>query len=585
MEVIKGIPVAPGVVIGRAFVLEEVLERVPYHPVRPDDAPRELQRLEDAIAAVTRDLEADRDMAADKLGPEPAKIFEFHLGLLNDPALLDPIRQRVANEHVTAPFAVAEAFRELAAKFRAMGSEIFEQKASDVMDLDHRLLGKLVGQSRDRLAALEDRVILVAHELTTSQVASLDLTKVLGFVTDAGGRTSHAAIVAAAIGIPVVVGCQRITQYVNDDETVIIDGRAGMVIVRPDDETIDRFERSAQRQADRAQHLVELAELDAVTKDGTRIQLHGNIEFAREIELLNANGGDGVGLFRTEFLFLTTKRDPTEEEHYEEYKRCVELLDGRPLTIRTVDLGADKYTQERAEEPERNPMLGLRSIRYCLQNIPMFRDQLRAILRASAHGPIKIMFPLISTAMELRQAKMILSDVMQECREEGIEYDEDIPVGIMIEVPSAALMASTLAREVAFFSIGTNDLIQYTLAVDRGNERVANLYSGANPAVVQLMKAVIRASRRMHIETSICGEIAGEPLYTMLLIGLGLRTLSLVPSQIPHVKRVIRLVDVAACERLARKVGSFDSERQVINCLRDELEKVLPERDDGWSVA
>ncbi|MCP3906060.1 MAG: phosphoenolpyruvate--protein phosphotransferase [Planctomycetes bacterium] len=587
MEVIKGIPVAPGVVIGRAFVLEEVLERVPYHPVRPEDASRELQRLDDAIAAVTRDLEADRDRAAEKLGPEPAKIFEFHLGLVNDHALLDPIRERVADEHITAAFAVAEAFRALAAKFRAMGSDVFVQKASDIMDLDHRLLGKLVGQSRDRLAKLDDPVILVAHELTTSQVASLDVTKVLGFVTDAGGRTSHAAIIAAALGIPVVVGCQRITQYVNDDECVVIDGRAGMVIVRPDDETIERFRRSAQRQADRQQHLVELAELEAVTKDGTRIRLHGNIEFSHEIEQLVANGGDGVGLFRTEFLFLTKDRgcEPTEEEHFEEYRRCVELLGGRPLTIRTVDLGADKYTQERAEEPERNPMLGLRSIRYCLQNIPMFRDQIRAILRASALGPIRVMFPLISTAMELRQAKMILNDVMQECREEGIEYDEDIPIGIMIEVPSAALMASTLAREVAFFSIGTNDLIQFTLAVDRGNERVANLYSGANPAVVQLMKAVIRASRRMHVDTSICGEIAGEPLYTMLLIGLGLRTLSLVPSQIPHVKRVIRLVDVAACERLARKVGSFDSERQVINCLREELENVLPDRDDGWSVA
>ena len=230
-------------------------------------------------------------------------------------------------------------------------------------------------------------------------------------------------------------------------------------------------------------------------------------------------------------------------------------------------------------------MLGLRSIRYCLQNIPMFRTQLRALLRASALGPIKIMFPLISTAMELRQTKMILSDVMEECQEEGIEFDDDIPIGIMVEVPSAALMASVLAREVSFFSIGTNDLIQYTLAVDRGNERVANLYSGANPAVLQLVKAVIRASKRFQIETSLCGEIAGEALYTMLLIGLGLRTLSLVPAQIPHVKKVIRSVDVPTCERLARKVGSFDSERQVLNGLREELEKVLPEMEEGWSVA
>jgi phosphotransferase system enzyme I (PtsI) len=329
----------------------------------------------------------------------------------------------------------------------------------------------------------------------------------------------------------------------------------------------------------------ELAALEAVTLDGTRIQLMGNIEFAHEIEQLLVHGGDGVGLFRTEFLYLTRAAEPTEEEHYDEYRRSVEMLAGRPLTIRTFDLGADKFTQERADEPERNPMLGLRSIRYCLQNIPMFRTQLRAILRASADGPIRIMFPLISTTMELRQTKMILNDVMEECQEDGIAFDPSIPIGIMIEVPSAALMASAFAREVSFFSIGTNDLIQFTLAVDRGNERVANLYSGANPAVIALMKAVIRASKRFQVDTSICGEIAGEAMYTMLLIGLGLRTLSLVPSQIPHVKRVIRAVDVPTCERLARKVGSFDSERQVINCLREELEKVLPETEDGWSVA
>ena len=247
-------------------------------------------------------------------------------------------------------------------------------------------------------------------------------------------------------------------------------------------------------------------------------------------------------------------------------------------------LGADKYTQERAEEPERNPFLGLRSIRYCLQNLPLFKTQLRAIVRASALGPLRIMFPLISSSMELRQSKMILRDVMDECQEEGIAFDRDVPIGMMVETPSAALMAASFAREVAFFSIGTNDLIQYTLAVDRGNERVANLYSGANPAVVRLVKAVVRAGNRFGIETSLCGELAGDVQYTMLLLGLGLRTLSLVPSQIPHVKRVIRSVDIATCERLARKVGSLDSERQVRKCLGEELRRILPEEAGGWSV-
>ena len=585
MEVIKGIPVAPGMVIGRAFAFEEILERVSHHTIPPEGREEELKRLEAAFGAAIADLQEDRDRAAAKLGPEPAKIFEFHLGLLRDRSLVDPIRRHIEEKGAPAAYAVTEAFRALAERFRAMGSEIFRQKASDVLDLDRRVLGKLLGRSSDRLAKLEEPVVVMAHELTPAQAATLDLSKVMALVTDAGGRTSHTSIIAAALGIPVVVGCQRVTAQVEEGDRLIVDGKAGLVIVRPDEETIRRYEVSMSRIAERQAQMRQLASLKSETLNGTHIHLLGNIEFAHEIGQLIDCGGEGVGLFRTEFLYLTRAHDPSEEEHFEEYRRAIEMLDGRPLTIRTADLGADKYTQERAKEPERNPMLGLRSIRYCLQNIPMFRTQLRALLRASALGPIKIMFPLISTAMELRQTKMILGDVMEECQEEGIEFDPNIPIGIMVEVPSAALMASVLAREVSFFSIGTNDLIQYTLAVDRGNERVANLYSGANPAVIQLVKAVIRASKRFQVETSLCGEIAGEALYTMLLIGLGLRTLSLVPAQIPHVKRVIRSVDVPMCERLARKVGSFDSERQVLNGLREELEKVLPEVEEGWSVA
>jgi phosphotransferase system enzyme I (PtsI) len=584
MEVIKGIPVSPGVVIGRAFVLDDAIERVPHRTVSAAEVATQVRRLEEAIRGSLADLESDRDRAAAKLGTEPAKIFEFHLGLLHDRTLIDPIRQRIEKEHVTADYAVSEAFRLLADRFRAMGSEVFRQKASDVIDLDHRVLGKLLGQSRDRLAKLTEQVILIAHELTPAQAAAIDTRKVRGCATDSGGRTSHSSIVAAALGIPIVVGCQRLTQHVNDGDAIVVDGKAGVVIIRPDRETLEHYERDIQRQQTYAADLRELAALEAVTRDGTRIRLFGNIEFPHEIETVLACGSDGVGLYRTEFLYLTSPTEPTEESHFEAYIRSVQLLQGRPLTIRTLDLGADKYTQERAEEPERNPFLGCRSIRYCLQNLPMFKTQLRAILRASAYGPIKMMFPLITTAMELRQTKMILNDVMEECEEEGIDFDRTIPIGIMIEVPSAALMASVLAREVSFFSIGTNDLIQYTLAVDRGNERVANLYTGASPAVLQLVKAVIRAGKRFGIETSLCGEMASEVTYTMLLIGLGLRNLSLVPSQIPRVKRVIRSVDIGQCERLARKVGSFDSERQVLNCLRDEVRQVLPEPDDGWSV-
>jgi phosphotransferase system enzyme I (PtsI) len=581
MEVIKGIPVSPGVVIGRAFVLDDPVRHIPYRTVSQEDVEKQRQRLRTAVEGAIEELEGDRDRASAELGPEPAKIFEFHLSMLSDPTLIESIVQRIERDRVTAEFAVSEEFRKLTARFRAADSKILRQKSTDVVDLDRRLLNQLIGESQDRLDRITEPVVLVAHELTPARAARLDRATIIGVTTDAGGRTSHASIVAAALDIPVVVGCQHVTEHVDDDDPVIIDGKNGLVIIRPDDETRVQYEQDVVRLGTYQLELREAAPLEPVTRDGVRIWLMGNIEFPHEIEAVLAVHGDGVGLYRTEFLYLTSDHVPTEEDHFQALKRSIELLQGRPLTIRTLDLGADKYAFDAPDEPERNPVLGLRSIRYCLQHLPLFKTQLRAILRASALGPVKIMFPLITTSMELRQARMILHDVMEECQEESIEFDPDIPVGIMVEVPSAALIATTLAREVSFFSIGTNDLIQYTLAVDRGNERVANLYTAAHPAVLQLIRTVVRAGRRFKVETSLCGEIAGEVEYTMLLMGMGLRILSLVPSQIPHVKRVIRSVDIPTCERLARKVGSFDSERQVLNYLREEVAKVLPEMAHG----
>jgi phosphoenolpyruvate-protein phosphotransferase (PTS system enzyme I) len=295
---------------------------------------------------------------------------------LQDKTLLKPARDRIQRERVTAAYAVAEAFQHLAERFRAMGSEVFRQKASDVIDLDRRLLGHLIGKSQDRLSQVTEPVIIVAHELTPAQTASLEVGRVVGCATDAGGRTSHSSIVAAALGIPVVVGCQRLTHHVSEGDTIIVDGKSGIVVIRPDQETIAEYRRNIERMADIQAGLEDLAALDPVTTDGTKITLHGNIEFSHEIEAVITNGGSGVGLYRTEYLFLTSPTEPTEEEHYQAYRRCVELLEGRPLTIRTLDLGADKYTQARTDEPERNPFLGLRSIRYCLQNLPMFKTQL-----------------------------------------------------------------------------------------------------------------------------------------------------------------------------------------------------------------
>ncbi|MBN2842216.1 MAG: phosphoenolpyruvate--protein phosphotransferase, partial [Sedimentisphaerales bacterium] len=320
--------------------------------------------------------------------------------------------------------------------------------------------------------------------------------------------------------------------------------------------------------------LNELAELPAVTTDFEPIELLGNIEFPEESTMILQRGGDGVGLYRTEFLFLDVSEEPSEEDHFNAYMKAIELMGNRSITIRTVDLGADKFTQARSGEPERNPFLGLRSIRYCLQHVPMFKAQLRAILRASAFGKVKMMFPLITSMVELRQAKWIVADVKEDLEEQGIAFDENMPVGIMIETPASALIADDLAQEVDFFSIGTNDLIQYTLAVDRVNERVASLYNPMHPAVLQLLSSVAKSAKRAKIDVSICGEMASEPEVTPLLLGMGFRTLSLVPPMIPEVKKVIRSVSIEYCRRMARKVLAFDTESQTVNFIREEFRKI-----------
>lgn len=585
MQIIKGIPVSPGIVVGQALHVGEAERHVPQRTIAESEIERELGRLDAALDAASAELGELRDRTERELGAEPAKIFGFHLGLLRDRALLDIIRGRIRTERVNAEQSVAEQFHALANQFRQLGSEVFEQKAADVVDLERRVLGKLMGETHSRLASLTEPAVIIAHELTPSQTAGLDRSKVIAIATDAGGQTGHTSIVARALGLPAVVGCQRATADIEDGDMVLVDGDTGVLIVRPDERVLEEYRSRAERGARRRRQVQEEATLEAVTRDGTRIALMGNIEFPEEVEAVLANGGDGVGLFRTEFLYLTRREPPDEEAQYEVYRRTLELLAGRPVTIRTLDLGADKYTQEALEEPERNPFLGLRSIRYCLQNQSLFKTQLRAIMRASVHGPLRIMFPLVSTLLELRQAKMILADVCEELSEDGLPFDPGVKIGMMVEVPSAALMARVFAGESDFFSIGTNDLVQYTLAVDRGNERVAGLYTAASPAVLHLIKNVIRAARHAGIETSLCGEIAGDPEFTMLLIGMGLRTLSMVPAQIPLVKRAVRLVDMEHCERVARKAGSFDSERQIQTFLRDELRRIDPETFGGWHVA
>jgi phosphoenolpyruvate-protein phosphotransferase (PTS system enzyme I) len=584
MREFRGIAVSSGVAIGEIFVLDDQRRRIPRRTVPTGSVAGEVVRLERALTSSIADLNNVRAKTKDELGDEAAKIFAFHIGMLADKSLTVPMRGLIEKEGVTAEFAVWQSFSTLAERFTSLGDAAFKTKVDDVHDLCSRVLKHLIGEHASRLSNLRHRAIVVARDLTPSQAAAFNRGHVLGFVTDTGGKTGHTGIFARAIGIPAVVGCAKIFDNVQDGTSIIVDGESGLVIVDPDPQTLARYQRVQERDRLFRLKLDDLRELPCVTRDGVAIELMGNIEFPEEIDQLLAAGAVGVGLYRTEYLYLAGDAEPSEAEHFEAYSQCVRLLKGRPLTIRTMDLGADKYTQERAERPERNPMLGCRSIRYCLQNKPMFKKQLRAIVRASALGPIRVMFPLVTTPEEYRQAKFFLRDVMEDLIEEGVAFDRGLKVGMMVEVPSAAIMAEQFAAQADFFSIGTNDLVQYTLAVDRTNELVAGMYNPANPAVVRLIQETVRAAGVRKIPVSCCGESAGELEQTMLLIGLGLRSLSASAPALAALKRLIRSVTIEQCEAVARKTAELDSDAAIASFLRDSARKIIPEAFDGRSA-
>ncbi len=577
MEIKKGIGVSPGVVISTAVVLDAVDLAIPKRSVDPSAVEGEVERFREGVVKSQAELRELRTAVAEKYGKEIGNIFDFHIGILNDASVVKSILDEIRTKLVTAEFAVSVVLRRYASNFLAMSDKYLSDRVKDIYDIERRILHNLIGQKEEGLTRLTTDVAVIAHDLLPSQTAALDRVHVRGFATDVGGRTSHTAIVARALGIPAVVGLGNITSEVSGGDIVIIDGNRGVVIVGPDEEQLVEYREYERRRGEVEIGLTSLRDLPAVTKDGHAVSLQANIEFAEEVDDALNRGAQGIGLYRTEFLYLSKQTEPTEADHYDAYSDAVRRLNGRPLVIRTLDLGADKQTQAKSLSPERNPFLGDRSIRMCLHDIPMFKRQLRAILRCSVLGDVRIMFPLISTLMELRQAKMVVNDVMEELEDEGLEFRRDLPVGMMIEVPSAALMANQFSKEVNFFSIGTNDLIQYTLAVDRTNEKVAGLFCPAHPAVLTLIRDVIRAGQRNSISVSVCGEMAGESLYTLLLLGMGLTIFSMNSPDVPEVKKIIRSTTLEHARQVARKVMSFDSERQVMHYLREELRKIDPD--------
>ena len=553
MQRLQGIAVSPGVAIGEALVMDSEGFRIPRRFVARDAVIDELDRLDNAVVAAGGEIEAHRDAIARELGAQPAAIFDAHLQMLRDPKLRGELESMVRDRHYSPEYAVSRTLRRYAKVFQTLQSSFLADRAGDIFDIEKRLLRHLLGRRRGELSQLTSPVVILAHNLTPSETANLDREFVLGFVTEVGGPGSHTAIVAEALELPAVVGTGPFSQTSPAAIRSLSTAIRVWSLFSPTPTPSLNIAQQVEHQRTAALQLTSLRDLPAQTADGVRVQLLGNIEFPHEVAHCVERGADGVGLYRTEFLYLTSDIEPTEEDHFQAYRRVLEAMGDRPVVVRTLDLGADKLATESIAEDERNPFLGLRSIRLSLRNIPLFRTQLRAVLRASVLGDLRVMFPLITTIQEFRSAKMVLTDVMEDLEESKLSFNRDIPIGMMVETPAAAMMIDQFVEEVDFISIGTNDLIQYTLAVDRSNKEVAGLYNACDPAVLRLIEMSIKAADHAGIVTNMCGQMSGSTTYTQLLLGMGLRQFSVAPAAIPEIKRICRSVTIDQCRQIAER--------------------------------
>ena len=579
MKKFQGIAVSSGIAIGEAFVLGAEGFRIPKHFVVKDAVETEVRRIKNAITEAQNEIAQNRDTVARELGPKYGDIFEAHLQIVSDPKLLQEFEEMIRGRMHSAEHAVSVTIQRYAEVFRRLNSSYLAERINDIYDIEKRLLRLLLGIRREGLQSLTVPVLVLASNLTPSETANLNRKFVRGFVSELGGPGGHTAIVAAALDIPAVVGVGPFLNEVNGGDIVIIDGDTGTIIVQPDEETLHKYNERRERLKSYGESLGSLREQEAITLDGTKIELLGNIEFPYEAEHCIARGASGIGLYRTEFLYLGVDKNfiPTEEDHYSAYTQVLEAMKDKPVTIRSFDLGADKVAGLTQPTDERNPFLGLRSIRLSLRNGQMFRQQLRAILRSSVHGNVRLMFPLISTLMELRQAKMILGDVQEEFEESGIPFNRNMPIGMMVEVPSAVMMIDQFVKEVDFLSIGTNDLTQYALAVDRSNKDVSSLFNSEDPAVLRLIKMVIDAADDRGIPVCLCGQMSSSPVNTMLLLGLGLRSLSCPPTSLPEIKKICRSVDLETCKKVAEQAFAMENARDIRLLLREKLRELVPD--------
>jgi len=561
----RGIPVSSGVCRGKILVVGRARPAIAKVQLTEAAVAEEVNRLEKALVQTRHQLQEIQRKVSEGMGAQEGGIFDAHLLVLEDRTLIDEVVRVIQDQKVNAEHAFHSVAERYAATLSRIEDEYLRERANDMRDVTTRVLNNLLGldEAAD-LRHLKEPCIIISHDLTPSNTAQLDKHNVLGFATDVGSRTSHTAIMARSLRIPAVVGLKDVSGQVESGQYALLDGHNGALVVNPTDQTLFEYGQLILRQATLQQRLRDLLQEPAVTLDGHRVLLNANIEHATDTEQVKTNGAEGVGLFRTEYLFLDREHLPGEEEQYQAYREAAAALKPLPVVIRTLDLGGDKFLAHMQMPTELNPFLGWRAIRISLQERDIFRAQLRAILRSSAEGNVKMMYPMISGLDELKQANALVEEYKAELRQEKIPFDEQIEIGAMIETPSAAIVADSLAKQVKFFSIGTNDLIQYSLAVDRMNEKIAHLYEPTHPAILRLIKGTVEAAHRHKVRVSVCGEMAGDPVLAPLLLGLGVDELSAAPSLVPPMKFLIRRLKLSEARELAASALECESAGEIL---------------------
>ncbi len=575
--ILKGIPASPGIVIGKAFLFGREQYAIPRRSVREDQVPDEIKRFKDALVQTKNEIVEIKKRISEEIGVEHGQIFSAHLLVIDDSMLIEEVVSRLKKDKLSIEYIFQDVLKKYIKVFSGMDDEYLRERTSDINDVGRRILKNLIGAKEDVLSNLKEKVIVIAYDLSPSDTATMHKKNVRGFATDIGGRTSHTAIMAKSLEIPAVVGLEQLTKKVESGDAVIIDGTHGIVIINPSQKTLKKYELDREKLVQFERHLSELRNLPCVTLDGRNIELAANIEVPEDVSNVIAHGAFGIGLYRTEYFYMNRKDLPTEEEQFKAYSSVAKKIKPNPVIIRTLDLGGDKFLSQLDVPQQMNPFLGWRAIRFCLARPDIFKSQLRAILRASAYGKLKMMYPMISGLDELKQANALLEESKKELRKAGVAFDEEMEIGAMIEVPSAALISDILAKEVDFFSLGTNDLIQYSLAVDRVNEKIAYLYEPAHPAVLRLIKSVIENGHNAGVWVGMCGEMAGDVSMTLVLLGLGLDEFSASPIAIPELKRIIRSVTMRQAKEIAQEAITLDTGREIEKFARKKLKEVVPD--------